>query len=117
VWQMARKESRQFFLLKCGDESISGIEALLVHATEYYRAFFGHGMGNAFALDPSLWLAGEGVTSQENSLLTQPFSEEEVKHALFQMDKNKASRPDGIPVEFYQHCWGIVKQNILENVY
>jgi hypothetical protein len=46
-------------------------------------------------------------------VLTQPFSEE-VRHALLQMDKNKASGPDEIPIEFYQHCWGVVKQDVLE---
>jgi hypothetical protein len=30
------------------------------------------------------------------------------------MDKNKASGPDGIPIEFYQHCWGILKYDVLE---
>jgi hypothetical protein len=73
------------------------------------KTLFCHGMDNAFTLDSSLWQAEDGVTRQENSVLTQPFSEEEVRHALFQMDKNKAFGPDGIPIEFYQHYWGIVK--------
>jgi hypothetical protein len=34
------------------------------------------------------------VTDEENKLLVEPFSEEEVKHVLFQMEHNKASGPD-----------------------
>jgi hypothetical protein len=34
---------------------------------------------------------------------------EEVKFALFSMAPNKAPGPDNIPIEFYQHCWDIIK--------
>jgi len=30
------------------------------------------------------------------------------------MEKNKATGPDKIPIEFYQHCWEIIKEDILE---
>jgi hypothetical protein len=29
------------------------------------------------------------------------------------MEKNKAAGPDGIPVEFYQHSWNIIKLDML----
>lgn len=43
----------------------------------------------------------------------QSFSEAEIKGALFQMEHNKAVGPD-IPSEFYQTCWDIIKDDILE---
>jgi hypothetical protein len=42
------------------------------------------------------------VTMKENAILIAPFSEEEVKAAIFQMEHNKAPGPDGFPIEFYQ---------------
>jgi hypothetical protein len=42
---------------------------------------------------------------------------EEVKEALFSMKKNKAPSPDNIPIEFYQHCWEIVKYDIMRLFY
>lgn len=30
------------------------------------------------------------------------------------MEKNKATGPDKIPIEFYQSCWGIVKNDIVQ---
>jgi hypothetical protein len=30
------------------------------------------------------------------------------------MEKNKVAGPDGILVEFYQHCWSIIKWDILK---
>ena len=42
------------------------------------------------------------VSSEENELLIQKFSEVEVKEAIFQMEHNKAPGPNGFPTEFYQ---------------
>jgi hypothetical protein len=42
------------------------------------------------------------VSEDENEVLTAPFSEEEVKLAVFNMEHNKATGPDGFPAEFYQ---------------
>jgi hypothetical protein len=41
------------------------------------------------------------VSIEKNGLLTAPYSEEEVKKAVFQMEHNKASGTDGFPAEFY----------------
>jgi hypothetical protein len=93
---------------------IEGDENLLKHATNYYKELFGPGIGNTIPLDPRMWKDNEKVNEEDNNTLTQPFSEEEVKHALFQMEQNKAAGPDCIPIEFYQKCWGVVKYDILD---
>jgi hypothetical protein len=41
----------------------------------------------------------------------------EVKNALFSMRKNKAPGPDNIPIEFYQHYWDVVKNEIMNLFY
>jgi hypothetical protein len=46
-------------------------------------------------------------------ILTRPFSVEEVKTALFSMAPNKAPGPDNIPIEFYQHCWDLIKWDVM----
>jgi hypothetical protein len=38
--------------------------------------------------------------------------EEEIRHALFQMENNKVVGPDGIPIEFFQVCWAFIKSDI-----
>lgn len=40
-------------------------------------------------------------------------SEQEVHLALGQMPKNRASGPDGIPIEFYQSFWDLVRPNLM----
>jgi len=51
---------------------------------------------------------------EENDKLSSPFTEDEIKFALFSMEKNKAAGPDKIPIEFYQACWDIIKGDIME---
>ena len=51
---------------------------------------------------------------EENDKLSSPLTEDEIKFALFSMEKNKAAGPDKIPIEFYQTCWDIIKGDIME---
>jgi hypothetical protein len=53
------------------------------------------------------------VSDAENELLVKPFSEEEVRQTVFQMEHNKASDPDGFPAEFYQACWNFIKGDLM----
>jgi hypothetical protein len=51
-------------------------------------------------------------TDREN--LDKPFNEDGIHDVIDQMEKNKVAGPDGILVEFYQHCWSIIKWDILK---
>jgi hypothetical protein len=67
-----------------------------------------------FDIDPRAWQKCENVTRLENEDLTRPFLEEEIKMALFAMEKNKAADPDGLPIEFFQSCWDIIKEDLVD---
>ena len=47
------------------------------------------------------------VTPHMNDMLLAPYTNEEVKTALFQMFPTKAPGPDGFPAHFYQRHWDI----------
>jgi len=53
------------------------------------------------------------VSEEENQVLMAPFSEEEVKMAVLDMEHNKAPGPDGFPAQFYQFFWWIVKPDLM----
>ncbi|KAK2645798.1 hypothetical protein Ddye_020993 [Dipteronia dyeriana] len=46
--------------------------------------------------------------------LNCPFSKEDVRIALFQMDSFKAPGIDGFPTEFYQRFWDVVEEDVLK---
>jgi len=48
------------------------------------------------------------VTTEENRILEAPFSEEEVKDAVFGSYAEGALGPDGFSFLFYQTFWNIV---------
>ena len=54
------------------------------------------------------------VSNEENAFLIAPFTEEEIKKSIFQMENNKAPGPDGFPAEFYENFWEIIKDNLVE---
>jgi hypothetical protein len=53
------------------------------------------------------------VSDEENTILTENFMENEVRKALFQMEHNKAPRPDGFLAEFYQTFWELIKNDLM----
>ncbi|XP_050125540.1 uncharacterized protein LOC126602671 [Malus sylvestris] len=56
------------------------------------------------------------VTAEMNISLLAPFSDDEIKIALFQMHLTNAPGPDGMTLEFYQKHWPIVGHDICEGV-
>jgi hypothetical protein len=53
------------------------------------------------------------VTPEENNFFTTPFTEEEIKKVVFEMEHSKAPGPDGFPVEFYQKFWDVNKDDLI----
>ena len=56
------------------------------------------------------------VTDEMNADLTKPYSDDEIKHALFQMGPTKAPGPDGFPALFYQTHWDFFQEDICRAV-
>jgi hypothetical protein len=92
---------------------VEGTDNLLKHATAYYKELFGPAPGNMFSLSQNLWTDDEILNENDNINLTRPFTTEEVRNALFSMKSNRAPGSDEIPTEFYQHCWEVVKNDVM----
>jgi hypothetical protein len=63
---------------------------------------FGEPVEGNFTMDESRTDDIPQVSIEENVFLTSPYSEEEVRKAVFMMEHNKAPGPDGFPAKFYQ---------------
>jgi hypothetical protein len=77
--------------------SVSWNADLVGLATEYYKSLFGLGVGNVYEIDPHLWEEEGNVSIEVNEERTKPFLEEEIKAALFQMEKIKLQVLMGCP--------------------
>ena len=92
---------------------IEGHDQLKSYITNYYKNLFGAPEEGNFSMDETRTDDIPQVSDEENNLLTAPYSEEEVRKAVFLMEHNKAPGPDGFPADFYQHFWEVIKPDLL----
>jgi hypothetical protein len=78
-----------------------GDNELKRYITKYYKNLFGQPVESGIHLDESCIDDISHVTNTENEILTSPFTMDEIKEAMFQMEHNKAPGPDGFLTEFY----------------
>jgi hypothetical protein len=109
-----KKRKNLIFNLEHEGNILEKDKDILTHATNYYRELFGPSKSPVFHLDPNCWGPEEKVTQEENEKLVSPFTMEELRVAVFSLEKNTAPGPDHMPVEFYQSGWEIVKQDLLD---
>jgi len=109
-----RRRRSTIISLTDGDQEIVGTPQLLEHATNYYKSLFGPASSSTISLSSGLWDDAPKISSEDNDFLCRPFSEEEIKYVIFQMEHNKAAGPDAIPIEFFQTYWEIIKVDIME---
>lgn len=81
-------------------------QGILNIATNYYRELFGAETRLDINISESFFSEGDKVTVGENILLEAPFSEEEVKKAIFESY--------GFSFMFYQNFWGLIKNDLMK---
>jgi hypothetical protein len=64
-----------------------GGENSIEHATKYYTELFGPARGNLFQIDDDIWDNLDKLDEIDNQKICKQFSEDEIKKALFQMEK------------------------------
>lgn len=74
---------------------------MLQLAVDFYKNLFAKEDRLDINLDADFWNLEEQVTAEENDMLDQDFSEEEIKTAVFQSYAEGAPSPDGFPFLFY----------------
>jgi hypothetical protein len=79
----------------------------------YYKRLFGSSNQEGISLNENIIHDITQVSAEDNEMLTSPFTEKEVKEAIFEMKPNKAPGPDGFPAEFYQRFWEVIKYNLM----
>jgi hypothetical protein len=74
-------------------------------ATSFYRELFGPSSSSNINMKN---LPMKQLSDEDQSLLTAPFSVEEIKKVVFDLKHNSAPCPDGLPAEFFQDFWELI---------
>jgi hypothetical protein len=109
-----RRKKKKILSLDNDNGKIEGQANLMAYITNFYKVLFGPPKENSFTLDESRKDDIPQVSHVENTFLTAPFTEKEVKEAIFSMEHNKAPGPDGFPAEFYQRFWDVIKDDLMQ---
>lgn len=86
------------------------------HAVDFYKSLFGREPDTNVKLDADFWDEDEKVSYVENELLEAPFTEEEIKVAVFGSYADGAPGPDRLPFLFYQVFWETIKSDLMNLV-
>ncbi|CAN0925181.1 Transposon TX1 uncharacterized 149 kDa protein [Linum grandiflorum] len=78
-------------------------------ASTYFRSLF---QTQATDIRPIMRAVNRKVLDEDNRKLLAPFSNEEIRRALFDMHPDKAPGPDGFNPGFYQKMWGEVGEEL-----
>ena len=95
------------------DGPVNDIKDMLGVAVDFYKDLFKKEHNSGFTLSSDFFFAEELVTLVENENLESPFTEEEIKKAVFDSYPDGAPGPDGIPFFFYQHFWEVIKVDLI----
>ncbi|XP_024171710.1 uncharacterized protein LOC112177676 [Rosa chinensis] len=84
--------------------------------TSYFSKMFTATSLDVEAIDLTLDAIQPCVTIVMNQKLCAPYTEEEVRVALFQMYPTKSHGPDGMPPLFFLHYWETIRVDVTEAV-
>ena len=83
------------------------------HIVEFYKNLLGTSGIKFGSLDEQFWDLEDKLTALEQWSLERPFTEQELKQALFASEPNGAPGPDGFTFKFYQFFWDVVKSDLM----
>lgn len=80
-------------------------------ARSYFQNLFN--TANQANFDNLLTRIDRCVCEEDNRKLTEPYTKEEVREALFKIHPTKAPGEDGFPALFYKKCWHFIGEEVM----
>jgi hypothetical protein len=97
--QRARK--KRIHSLQGPEGMVHDTPNMLKVAANFYRELFKYESRGSFSIENDFWNRRDILTLEENEALQAPFSEKEIKEAIFSSYVERALEPDGLPFLFY----------------
>ena len=108
-----RKRKKNINALEGPAGMVDSTKDMLDLAVDYYKNLFCREASLGLSLGDNFWKEEDKVSPADNCFLEAPFSEDEIKLAVFDSYAEGAPGPDGLPFLFYQHFWDIIKLDLI----
>ena len=92
------------------DLMLNNLESIKEEILRYFEKLYASPSGEPWRVEGLDWFP---ISGESASRLASPFTEEEISRAIFQLDKDKASGPDGFTVAVFQNCWEVIKEDLV----
>lgn len=103
VANQRKRKKKTILAIDSPEGMVTEMTDMLKVAAEFYENVFGFENKLDFHLGDNFWEDHEKVLDLENDLLEAPFSEDEIKEAIFESYAGGAPSSDGFSFLFYQH--------------
>ena len=107
-----RRRKKLISVLDGPDGPETETKGMLKIAVDFYKDLFKYENRADIRIRDDFFSEEEKVSVEENVLLEQAFSMEEIKEAVFGSYSDGAPGPDGLPFFFYQKYWVIIKEDL-----
>jgi hypothetical protein len=97
-----REKKKRVDVLEGPNGLVEDDQGMLKVAVDFYKDLFKKENRGDISLGDNFWNEEEKVTPVENDMLTAPFTESEIKEAVFSCYAEGAPGPDGLSFLFYQ---------------
>jgi hypothetical protein len=106
----ARRRRNQIVAIMKGDTMIQGVREIKQEAKLHFSCHLAEAWNNRPFIEG---INFNTLTAEDNAVLLEPFSEEEIRDTVWSCDGNKSPGPDGFNINFWKACWHIVKQDVI----
>jgi mannosylglycoprotein endo-beta-mannosidase len=109
-----RRRKQIILSIEDGENVLTEEGEIREHILRFYKDLFGSVSDPEIHLGLDIWEGARRVSSEDNDMLLQPFSEQEIEDTIKDLKSNIAPGPDGFSVAFYKCFLDKVKPLIKE---
>lgn len=105
-----RRSLNSIHSLLIGEVRVDNKEAIKNHIEEFFRNVYSEERLSRLKMDG---LSMSSLGGGQGEWLERPFTEEEMKKAVWSLDGDKAPGPNGFTIAFYNACWDVIQADLM----
>ncbi|GKV25499.1 hypothetical protein SLEP1_g34934 [Rubroshorea leprosula] len=105
-----RRRKNDISSILVGNQRLEDVNSMKDGVANYFETLFKEDVWQRPVLDG---IEFKKIPDEEKAMLEAPFSEEEVRQAVWSCESTKAPGPDGFNFKFVKEMWGTLKEDVM----